>query len=174
MWSFRHVADICTEAVTGALPQSTRETFALRGFAIKKIPLILYVGARVASIDTSRCVIGVPLNWRTRNHVRCLYVGALVVGADLACGLLAFHLAAAKKAKVEILFKGMQAEFLKRAEGDCLFTCTDGVAIDAAIDRALATQERVNLPAEVVATVPDRLGDAPVAKFTMTLSLKPR
>ena len=36
------------------------------------------------------------------------------------------------------------------------------------------TGERVTLPVEIVATVPDRHGDEPVARFTLGLSVKRR
>jgi hypothetical protein len=39
---------------------------------------------------------------------------------------------------------------------------------------AARTGQRVTLPVEVVATVPDRYGDEPVARFTMGLSVKER
>ena len=66
----------------------------------------------------------------------------------------------------------MRAEFLKRAEGDVHFTNEDGPAVMQLIERALASGERENATVHVVATVPKKLGDEPVARFEMTLSIK--
>ena len=66
----------------------------------------------------------------------------------------------------------LKAEFLKRADGDVRFRCRDGRRIAEAVRQADETGERVGLPVEVVATVPSRYGDEPVARFTLGLSLK--
>jgi hypothetical protein len=66
----------------------------------------------------------------------------------------------------------MRAEFLKRADGDVLFKNRDGRRIAEAVERAGATGERVTIPLEVLACVPEKYGDEPVSRFTMTLSLK--
>jgi len=42
------------------------------------------------------------------------------------------------------------------------------------MEGTVRTGQRVTLPVEVVATVPSRYGDEPVARFTMGLSLKQR
>jgi hypothetical protein len=76
------------------------------------------------------------------------------------------------KGRVALVFKDFHAEFLKRAEGDVHFTCTQGAEIRALVARTIASGERESLPVQVIATVPKKLGDEPVAKFVLTLSLK--
>jgi hypothetical protein len=76
--------------------------------------------------------------------------------------------------KVALIFKDFHADFLKRAEGDVRFTCEQGREIRALVRKALASGERESLPVHVTATVPSKLGDEPVAQFTLTLSLKRR
>jgi hypothetical protein len=112
----------------------------------------------------------VPLNWRTKNHFKCLYIGAYAVGADVAGGLLAMQVARGQN--VGLIFKDLQADFIARGESDVVFTCEEGAAIRAAVDHAGKTGERVNLPVRIVATAPATRGDKPVAKLTLTLSLK--
>jgi hypothetical protein len=73
---------------------------------------------------------------------------------------------------MKLVFADMKAEFLKRADGDVVFRNRDGPRIVEAVARAAETGERVTIPLEVVATVPSRYGDEPVARFTMGLSLK--
>ncbi len=50
---------------------------------------------------------------------------------------------------VSLLLQDFKAEFLKRAEGDVFFTCEDGPAIRALVEKAMATDDRVNSPVRV-------------------------
>ena len=151
-----------------------RETIFLRFFAYMKIPMLAYLRPKVVQLDESRCVIRLPLNNRSRNHLRSMYFGALCAGADLAGGLAAMRLIRKSAPKVAFVFKDFDAQFLKRAEGDVLFTCEDGVSMLDLVGRADRTGERVEGAVNVVATVPDKLGDEPVARFRLTISLKKR
>ena len=102
-----------------------------------------------------------------------MYFGALCIGADAAGGMIAAKLLAQLKgAKGSLIFKDFKANFLKRPEGDTIFTCKDGARIKAAVDQAHQSGERVDLPVHVIATVPSKFGDEPVATFVLTLSLK--
>jgi len=150
-----------------------KETALVRLLGLK-IPVLLFLGPRVERLDERGAVVRIPFGWRSRNHVGSMYFGALCAGADLAGGLPAARLIWARHPKVSLVFADVKGEFLKRADGDTLFTCEDGYAVAAAVRQADASGERVTLPVGVVATVPDRYGDEPVARFTMGLSLKRR
>ena len=113
-----------------------------------------------------------PLDCRTRNHVRSMYIGAMVVGVDMVTGFTALLKIRESKRNVILIFKDLKANFLKRAEGDIHYICSEGKAIAAAVEEAIRTGERVNLPVPVIATVPDKFGDEPVAEFIITLSMK--
>lgn len=160
------------EAVTSRMDPRLKETFFLRSFGWLKVPLIFFCSPSVAEISDERVAVRIPLRRRTMNHLRSLYFGTLCVGADVAGGLIAMRLIQQAGNRVSLVFKDFQAEFLKRAEGDTLFTCADGAAIRACVERAMASGERENIPVHVVATVPSKFGDEPVAKFVLTLSLK--
>ena len=149
-----------------------KETALVRLLGLR-IPMILFAGPRVLSLDESGCAIEIPLGWRTRNRlIGAMYFGVLCVGADLAGGLPAARIMLARHPGMKLVFADMKAEFLKRADGDVVFRNRDGPRIVEAVARAAATGERVTIPLEVVATVPSRYGDEPVARFTMGLSLK--
>ena len=107
----------------------TKANLRLKIFAFVKIPLIFFCRPRVVALDEDRCEIRIPLRRRTRNHMNSMYFGALAIGADLACGLLALEQVRRKGIKVSFLFKDMRADFLKRPEGDVLFTCAEGAAV---------------------------------------------
>jgi Domain of unknown function (DUF4442) len=160
------------------LPLSTGGSMLLKETALVRllglrIPMILFVGPRVVSLDAEGCDLEIPLGWRTRNRlIGAMYFGALCVGADLAGGLPAARIMLARHPAMKLVFGDMKAEFLKRADGDVLFRNRDGRRVVEAVERAAATGERVTTQLEVVATVPRRYGDDPVARFAMSLSLK--
>ncbi len=149
-----------------------RETALLRLVGLR-IPMILFVGPRVVRLDDQSCVLDIPLTWRTKNRlIGAMYFGALCVGADLAGGLPAARLILTRHRSMRLVFGELKAEFLKRADGDVRFENRDAGRVADAVARAAATGERVTVPVEVVATVPAKYGDEPVARFSMSLSLK--
>ncbi len=148
-----------------------RETVLVHLLGLR-IPSLLFLGPRVMELDDEGCALKLPLGWRSRNHVGSMYVGALCAGADLASGLNAYRVIRRGHPKIVPLFKDLRADFLKRADGDVLFRMSDGRRVAEAVRRADQTGERVTMPIEVVATVPDRYGDEPVARFTMGLSVR--
>jgi acyl-coenzyme A thioesterase PaaI-like protein len=151
-----------------------RQTLALRLWAFAKIRLISYVRPQVLDLADERCEIVVPLSWRTRNHLRSMYFGALCTGADAAVALIALNASRKADGRIAVIFKDMRAEFLKRAEDDVHFVVDQGREILDLVEKAAASGERENLPVQVIATVPRLLGSEPVARFTLTLSVKRR
>lgn len=150
-------------------------TFAVRLWALRNVFLLWFVKPSILEINERRCVVRIPLNWRTRRHdIQAMYLGVLCMGADIAAGLIAFDEMRKRKASFSFVFKDMKAEFLKRAEGDVHFVNDDGAVVQDLIARTLATGERQNATVRVSALVPSKLGAEPVAKFEMTLSLKKR
>ena len=148
------------------------DTLKLWALGFFKIPMIFYVSPSVVELDDHRCVIKIPLSRRTQNHWGTMYFGALSVGADCAGGTLAWKLAKDKyKGKVSIIFKDFYAEFFKRPEGHTYFTFEDGDKILQAMETAIQSGERQNIPVTIIATIPSKETD-PVAKFRLTLSLK--
>ena len=118
------------------------------------------------------CEVKVPLNRRTKNHLNSMYFGVLCAAADCAGGLTAMKHIRKSGKNIALSFKDFHAEFLKRAEGDTVFRNTQGLEIQEFVKQVAESGERMNMPIEVIATVPSLEGDEPVAKFTLTLSLK--
>ena len=137
-----------------------------------QIRMIGFVGAKLVSYNEEKTVIRIPLNWRTKNHLDSMYFGALATGADVTGAWIAFDYLARTKAPVSIVFKDINANFLKRADGNVHFTCTDGPEVVKAFKDTIADGERKNLELTVVATVPEKYQDEPVAEFKMTLSMR--
>lgn len=149
-------------------------TWGMRLFAWWRIPLLAAARPVIEVLEDDRCVVRIPLRRRTRNHLGSMYFGALAIGADCAAGLMAVDRIRKKGAKVALVFKSFQAQFLKRPEGDVRFVCEEGARIGAMIDQALTTGERVTEPISISAfvTLPEGTRED-VAAFTLELSLKP-
>ncbi len=137
-----------------------------------KIPLIFFCRPKIHEINDKKCVIKIPFRRRVKNHVNSMYIGALTVGADLVGGLLAMRHIEKTEKKIVLIFKNIHADYLKRVQGDAYFTCNDGIKVREAVQLAAETGERQNVPVDITVTVPSQSGDEPVAKYTLTLSIK--
>lgn len=153
--------------------QRALATLFVRYFGFMKIPLLFFVRPSVIELSNEKVIIKIPLRRRTKNYlIKSMYIGVLVIGADLAAGLIAMKLIREGRQPVSLIFKYLKADFLKRAEGNVYFTCIQGREIANLVQSAVNSEERVEMPVEVIATVPDLLGEEPVAKFALGLSLK--
>lgn len=134
-----------------------------------KIPIIGFVKPKLISLDDKEASVKIRLRRRSKNHLKSMYFGALAVGADVAAGLHAFYFAEKMGKKVSFAFKGMNAEFLMRAESDILFISEDGAKVKDAMNRSSETGERVNEPINVFAK---NTKNEVVATFEMIVSVK--
>jgi acyl-coenzyme A thioesterase PaaI-like protein len=153
------------------IPKKYQDTLFVRLFGLAKVPLIFFVRPSVVCLDDEKCIVKIPLKRRTKNHLNSMYFGVLATGADLAGGLVAMKEITNSGKKVALSFKDFHAEFLKRAEGDVHFICTQIPEIKKFVAEVISSGERMNFPIEIVAIVPSE-GTMPVAKFILTLSLK--
>ena len=152
-----------------------KPTMMVRLWALRNVFLLWLISPKIVELTNDRCVVRVPLNWKTRRRdIHAMYLGTLCMGADVAAGLISFKLVMERKLNVSFIFKDLRAEFLKRADGDVTFTNVDGPVIQDLLRRTMETGERQEATVHVTATVPEKYGDEPVAKFELTLSLKKR
>lgn len=153
------------------MSQPTLKSFKRKLFLLGffKIPMIWYVKPRLIEINEERVVAKIRLRRRTKNHLNSMYFGALAVGADVAAGIFAFYFAEMLGKKVSFAFKGINGEFLKRAESDVTFVCDQGALVQKAMDTSLETGERVN---ETVKVIAYNTSNEAVAEFDMIVSVK--
>ena len=151
-----------------------KQTIGLRAFGLAKVPVLFFVSPTVEKMTPNQCVVKIPLNYRTRNHLNCMYFAVLAAGADCAGALIALHAINKSRRRVDLIFKDFTADFHKRAEADVHFTCADGAAVRKQVAEAIKTGKRINRLVTVVATTPKLTGDTPVATFKLTLSVKLR
>lgn len=139
-------------------------------FFVTKLPLIFWCRPSIETLTPEQCHLSIPLTYWTKNHIGSMYFAVLMVGVDLASGLLAFHLIKSHKQPISIIFKDVHAQFLKRAEGRIRFECNQGKEIDAILQETVASKQRVNRTLDVKAIAVDT-GDC-VVSYSITLSVK--
>ncbi len=161
------------ETAKKVLPETVLDTALLRLFGLAKVPLIGYVRPKILEVNSRRMQMLIPLNRRSRNHLKSMYFGALMIGADVAGAYYAVKLIVEKGYKIDFVFKSAGAKFKKRPEGDVVFTCEQGADIEALVARAQETGERVETDLKIIATVPSISEDV-VAEMDLVLSLKRR
>ncbi len=103
-----------------------RDHVLLRTFAFFKVPMLSWLAPSLMEIDDDHCVLRFPLGRRSKNHMKVMYVGVLCSAADAAGGVLVIRHMPKTGQQISYLFKDLHAHFLKRAESDVLFTCSDG------------------------------------------------
>lgn len=141
-------------------------------FGYFKVPMIGYLKPRLINLTEQELVIKLPLTRRNKNHLNCMYFGALAVGADLAGGLYGFYHAKQANLKISLAFKSFQAQFLKRAESDVYFVCTMGDIVKDMISESKKTGQRINKPLLISAYTNYLQKSEEVANFVLELSLK--
>lgn len=154
------------------VPDKVKNTLKLQAFGLTKVPMLLYLTPVVEDCTDERCEVRIPLSYRSKNHLNSMYFGSLAAGADCAAGLLVIDRVLKSKAKYSFAFKDFKADFMKRAEADTHFICEDGKIVDAMMEEANSTGERVNRLVRVKAICPKKFGKEPVATFELTMSIK--
>lgn len=134
-----------------------------------KIPLIGYTGVSLTELNDTTAKVRVKLKRRTKNHLNSMYFGALAIGADVAGGIHAFYYGDKHNCKVSFAFKGMNCEFIKRAESDCIFVSNDGKKVESAILKSIKTKERYN---ETTSVQVYNANNELVATFELIVSVK--
>ncbi len=135
-----------------------------------KIPIIGFVRPKLVNIDDTSIQVLIPQRRRTNNHLGSMYLGALVVGADIAGAMHLFYYSIQFEQKnVSIAFKDFKGVFLMRAEGDITFVSSDGLKMKAAFEQSIQTGERINQLVEVQAFNQEK---QVVAQFEMLVSVK--
>lgn len=138
-------------------------------FGLVKIPMIAYCRPKIITWNEETVVIRIRRSRRTNNHLKSMYFGALMVGADLAAGMHAFAFTVSAKKKISLAFKSCSAQFLKRPETDVFFEANAGDIVRNMIAESEIKKERVN--AIIPVSIKDTNGEE-VAQVDMELSLR--
>ncbi len=143
----------------------------IRGFMLAKLPLGLFAGLRIRSLDAERCETTLPYGWRTTNPFRSIYFAAQSMAAELSIGAIALLAVELAPASVAMLITGLESNFTKKATSKTTFTCEEGAKIFAAVRQTLETGEPATTRVETVGRMAD---GTEVSRFVFTWSFKKR
>jgi hypothetical protein len=143
--------------------------FLFRLYLLTRLPSAFFAGLKISHLDTDTCTVTVPYKWFTRNPFRSTYFACLAMAAEMSTGALVMNLVYRRNPPVSMLVIHLEANYAKKATGRTRFTCTDGPAIQSAIQGALTTGEGQTVRARSAGT--NASGDL-VAEFYITWSFK--
>ena len=149
-----------------------KNTLSLWSWCFLKVPMIFSVKPWVFQLNNSLAAVYLPFFYFNKNHIKSMYMGSLVAAADITAGLFAMHIAKQKKCTPLLVFKDVQANFIKRAEAHTLFICKDKEKIEQLIEEALSTNKRCDKTISGNAYCPKTFADKEIAEFKMTLSIR--
>ncbi len=116
-------------------------TAKLNSFLLLKLPAAYFTGVRVKALNDEICVVGVKHRWINQNPFKSMFWAVQGMAAELATGALVINKIRSTGKKVSMLVVTNNASFTKKATGFIRFTCVDGLKIDAALEKAIATGE---------------------------------
>jgi acyl-coenzyme A thioesterase PaaI-like protein len=148
-------------------------TAMVNAFSAIKIPLLAFITPNIIELDDKRSVVRVRLDFRTRNHLKVMYFGALAMGAELSIAAKCVQAISQSGKRIDFLFKDFKAEFLKRADGHTHFVCEEADKVAALVHKAAASSDRQEATFKGYAFVPANSAE-PVMKYQLTLSMKKR
>jgi hypothetical protein len=140
-----------------------------RFFLFTKLPAAFFAGLRIHHFDDNSCVVRIRYSWFTMNPFKSIYFAVEAMAAEMCSGMLAFGQVYKKIPKVSMLVVKMEVAFVKKATGVLLFSCEDGMAIQTAVDEAIATKEGKTIICKSIGK--NEAGEV-VAEFNFTWSFK--
>ncbi len=143
----------------------------IRAFMFAKMPLGLFAGLRIRSVDVDRCATTVPYGWRSTNPFRSIYFAAQSMAAELSTGAIAMLAVEVAPAPVAMLITGLESNFTKKATAEVTFTCEEGAKLFAAVRETVETGEPAVVRVETVGRMAD---GTEVSRFAFTWSFKKR
>jgi hypothetical protein len=146
-----------------------RNPISFRFFLFQKLPAAFFSGLRMVHFDTTTCTVKIKYSWFSQNPFKSIYFAVEAMAAELCSGMLAFGQVYKRNPKISMLVVKMEVNFVKKATGTILFTCEDGLAIQAAINESIETGEGKTI---VSMSKGKNSANETVAEFLITWSFK--
>lgn len=139
-----------------------------------KIRLLGFISPKIISFSKESMIVRVRLNRRTKNHLNSMYLGALVMGAELAAGLPYAYFATINKLKFSLVFASMESQYLKRPDSDVYFEVKDLSIFENLLNTSISDPNRHSLDVFVDAYTfyNEENKKERVATFKLELSVK--
>lgn len=159
--------------------QKLKYTAFVQIYGWLRIPLIAFVAPRVREFDEKQCILEIPLNYRTKNHLGAMYFGALAIGAELSIAVAAVLAIQESQQKIDFVFKDFDAKFLKRADGPVRFVSMEVAEVKKMIRDSAGVSDRIERKFKGFAYVPGKDKIPPdqavhVMDYELTLSVRNR
>jgi hypothetical protein len=138
-------------------------------FILTKLSAAFWAGLSIAHFDEETCIVRVKYSWFSQNPFRSIYFAVEAMAAEMSAGMLAFGQVYERNPSVSMLVEKVEASFTKKATGVILFTCTDGLAFQAAVEEALVNKSGSKLVSTSIGRNADGMQ---VAEFTFTWTFK--
>lgn len=113
----------------------------LNTFLLFKLPAAYFTGVRTKSLTDESCVVTVKHKWINQNPFKSMFWAVQGMAAELTTGALVMAKIRESGKKVSMLVANNNASFSKKATGRITFTCNEGLKINEAMDKAIATGE---------------------------------
>ena len=146
-----------------------RNPFLFRFFLLTRLPAAFLAGIRLELITPERTVVKLRYQFLTKNPFRSTYFACLGMAAEMSTGLLAMAYLYKRKPPISMLVVRIESQFFKKATGITRFTCEQGQALAAAIQKAVETGQSVEL---LVTSSGFNEQGIEVARFLITWSFK--
>jgi hypothetical protein len=146
-----------------------RNPFLFRFFLLTRLPAAFLAGIRLELITPERAVVKLRYQFLTKNPFRSTYFACLGMAAEMSTGLLAMAHLYKRKPPISMLVVRIESQFFKKATGITRFTCEQGQALAAAIQKAVETGQSVEL---LVTSSGFNEQGIEVARFLITWSFK--
>lgn len=143
----------------------------LNTFLFFKLPAAFWCGVRVVRISEQECVATVKHRWFNQNPFNSMYFAVQAMAAELTTGALVLLQIKRSGQRISMLVANNKGNYTKKATGRITYTCTEGDAVAAAVQRTIATGEGVTVWLKSVGL--DEKGDqVSEMYFEWTLKLK--
>jgi len=138
-------------------------------FLLNKLPMAFLAGLKLQQLQEDKAIVSVRFKWLNQNPFRSMYFAVLAMAAELSTGILAVAFTYKSQPSVSMLVVKCEGEFYKKAVGNIVFTCNDGLAVQAAIAQTIASKEGVTVNTTSIGINEQ---NEVVAKFVFTWSFK--
>ena len=140
-------------------------------YFLQKLPSLFFWGVKIKSASRECFQTRIPYRWRTQNPFRSTYFAAQSGAAELSTGILGM-LALADTVPCSMLIVSMEAAFLKKATNWITFTCDEGTAIQATVQKAIETGEPQTITVTSTGVQEDNGSIVSQMKFTWSFKKK--
>jgi len=141
-------------------------------FLRQHIPMIDFSQLTIEYLKDDKCIVKMPFIPQNKNHLQSMYFGAILIGTEVAAGILTLYHIKAGNDNSTLVLKDIAGDFLRRAEGDVYFICEDSQAIANAVDETARTKKRVNATVRVFGVMDLNKPDEKISDFNITVSVK--